>query len=375
VSARLIAAAIVLVVGLSGCGGSDGSEERAARFDPSCQLLCAVRGGRDGVQSGIVGIEGAQRYGAAERPWGLWDERGPDGIHVLGSADVDQVWISGPSVPGGNDLHRVDVMERNFEPPAAGGLALTGQLIYTRQRYTGRWADCCSSFQALGSPRRGPGNPIPVPIAREPRFFTSVSVAGVREQLHVCALSNGRIWHISRRNNPSVQADLSGFDDWGFWTDVESQAGGNRGPFVDVSCASVRNPTTGSDDLHVCALSRSTTGRLWHTIGTGPLTANGFSTWTPLVNVGQAAGLPWALHVDCAGNRGQLHLAVATGPGAAWAHDPQPERGMGCADRHSRRGGLPDFHWLLVRRDRLLQCVCPHRRPERLFAAQRRSDQ
>jgi hypothetical protein len=312
----LLVSFAVLLVGLAGCGpGPTSDSEQAARIDPTCHLLCTILGPADGSAGRTTAIEGAQRKGPAEGlSWGLWDNWGPDRIHVRGSRDVDQVWTSGLTVPGGDELHRVDVMQDPFQP-AGAGTARSGQLIYTRQRFTGKWAPCCGAFGVLGPPvKAGPGRPIPSASASDPTYFTGVSIAGVREELHVCALARsleaGDLWHIYRRNNRTAHAEAGGFDDWSNWTDIKRMTG-DTSPlrFRAVSCASVRNPTTGTDDLHVCAVG----GKLVHAIGSGDLSSSGFSKWTGFSDVGTAARIPaGAIDVDCAGNRGQLHMVVTT---------------------------------------------------------------
>jgi hypothetical protein len=80
-----------------------------------------------------------------------------------------------------------------------------------------------------------------------------------------------------------------------------------RGRFHQVGCAGVRNPATGIDDLHVCAVTDD--GHLWHAVATGTLSSTGFSTWTSLSDVEAILGDRGAFRdVDCAGNRGQFHL-------------------------------------------------------------------
>jgi hypothetical protein len=83
--------------------------------------------------------------------------------------------------------------------------------------------------------------------------FVDVSCADDRIGLHVCAITDdGRLWHSIRQGDP-----------WSQFADVESEAG-ERGRFVDVSCASQYNPNIPPEmqQLHVCAITDD--GRLWH---------------------------------------------------------------------------------------------------------------
>jgi hypothetical protein len=108
--------------------------------------------------------------------------------------------------------------------------------------------------------------------------FTQASLAIVNGELHICAVrASGELYHVSR----TVTALGATTTTYRTWLDVETVAG-EHGKFVHVSCAGVRNPSTGTDDLHLVA--RTEDRHTWYTVASGmPLTGTSGSppTWKP----------------------------------------------------------------------------------------------
>jgi hypothetical protein len=113
-------------------------------------------------------------------------------------------------------------------------------------------------------------------------------------RLHVCAItSDGRLWYASRRGDP-----------WTQFLDVETKSG-ERGRFVDVSCAAQ------GDSLHICAITDD--GRLWHSIRFG-------NPWTQFRDVETETGERGRfVNVACGTSRGnRLHVHAITDDGRLW---------------------------------------------------------
>jgi hypothetical protein len=254
-------------------------------------------------------MAGAKRFGPGETGhWFSWNNLGPREI-VVPSWDADQVWISGGAIEGGNELHRVDAIFQDVQPRIPGTTARAGDLVYSHERFTGEWL----AGGALGrpDPPTGPGPGVIIPAGRvfngpdNPSGFLLVSVASVRDELHVCAIGwNRRLYHVYRQKTDPFH------NNWSQWTDIEFRAG-ERGRFIEVGCAGVYNPATGMQDLHLCGVTGD--GHIWHAVGSGTLSNLGFSNWSPLADVGGVIGERGNFFdVDCAGNRGQLHLVALT---------------------------------------------------------------
>ena len=146
--------------------------------------------------------------------------------------------------------------------------------IYHTIRATGAW----TGFGNVEGPAGEIGSP------------AFVGAADVRGELHVLAVSNGRLYHAIRRTTGSCQ----------YWGDV-MYVTGEIGTVIDVAGAEVNN------ELHVLASTSS--GGLFHTIRR----ANG--AWTGWSNVEAATGdVGTTLELSAAGFGPELHvLAVASG--------------------------------------------------------------
>jgi len=146
--------------------------------------------------------------------------------------------------------------------------------------------------------------------------FVDVSCAasyGVSaNQLHVCAITDdGRLWHSIRRGDP-----------WSQFADVESKAG-ERGRFVDVSCA------TEFGNLHVCAITDD--GRFWHSIRRG-------NPWSQFLDVEEAAGERGRfVNADCAVMANKLHVCAITDNGRLWHSIRQGIRGVASVMSRGKR--------------------------------------
>ena len=177
-------------------------------------------------------------------------------------------------------------------------------LLYQRQLKDGSWTSPFNLTQGIGG-TSAPGTPYP---------FGRVSAAKVGSELHVCGATSevtpgryrpGVLIHGIR---PCDRETDPGYEDryWkGQWQDASSLAG-VPGHVVDVACAGVADPTTGREELHVCAITND--GRLWHTTRNSETTS-----WTQLVDAGLAAGSGGKFRkVDCAGLASQLHVVAVS---------------------------------------------------------------
>ena len=135
---------------------------------------------------------------------------------------------------------------------------------------------------------------------------TGVSCAGTGPDLHVCAVtSDGVIYHTIRRQN---------FWNWQNFINILPYAG-DRGPFADVACSSIRH------DLHVCAVDEE--GGLWHTIR-----FEHSGTWQEFRDIEQAAGERGQFaRVSCGADycEPDLHVCAVTSDGDLW-HTIRRER-------------------------------------------------
>jgi uncharacterized protein YigE (DUF2233 family) len=139
--------------------------------------------------------------------------------------------------------------------------------------------------------------------------FVDVSCASSFNRLHVCAITDdGRLWHSIREGDP-----------WSQFADVEVEAG-ERGRFVDVSCAFQYNPNIPPEmqQLHVCAITDD--GRLWHSIRQG-------DPWSQFADVeGEAGERGRFVKVSCFYEENsnippeaqRLHVCAITADGRLW---------------------------------------------------------
>ena len=155
------------------------------------------------------------------------------------------------------------------------------------------------------------GGPLGSDLGRSASFqrISSAVVSGV---LNACAVEDkGQI-----ERNRLVNSQ------WEGWTDVERATSGKTGiipdgqftdvgQFVDVGCASVFDPASGAEQLHVCGVTAD--GKLWQSRETSP------GMFAPFVDVQAGAGKVGDFtKVDCAGNKSQFHLVGITKDGRAW---------------------------------------------------------
>ena len=132
--------------------------------------------------------------------------------------------------------------------------------------------------------------------------FSRVSGASVAGKLHVCAVET--TGQIERTIFDPATNRFEG------WTDIELRVG-ETGRFIDVACASVFNPATNVEELHVCGVTDD--GRLWHSRELPFRTFSGFGDVEGVAGEGGEF-----TRVDCAGNASQLHLVGITTYGVAW---------------------------------------------------------
>jgi hypothetical protein len=134
--------------------------------------------------------------------------------------------------------------------------------------------------------------------------FHRVSGAVVEGKLHICATETQG--QVERNIFDPATGHFEG------WTDIEMHSGSEVGNFVDVACASVVNPATGLEELQVCGVTDD--GHLWHSVESPPRTFTHFAD----VEYANGRDVGTFKRVDCAGNKGQLHLVGVTTSGRAW---------------------------------------------------------
>jgi hypothetical protein len=306
--ARLASAlcALALLAGATSCGTQPATQ--SLKYNPCCALV--VGANPDGLlRTSRLFI--SQRRGApTDDQWGLL---GDTHIPPPATPGPDFVW------PLLGDVKEVAV------PTGGNGFQVHDLIVLA----DGTFADMIQNADGLWRPPdvfRGPaatvptgqsGGPLGADRGRVARF-KRVSGAVVEGKLHICATeTNGQV----ERNifDPAT-------DHFEGWTDIEMTSGKEAGDFTDVACASVVNPTTGLEELQVCGVTGD--GHLWHSLESPP------RTFSPFADVEYANGQDVGnfKRVDCAGNKGQLHLVgVATG-GRAWHTIRIPSRWSGFED-------------------------------------------
>jgi ribosomal protein S27E len=130
--------------------------------------------------------------------------------------------------------------------------------------------------------------------------FVDVSCADDRIGLHVCAITDdGRLWHSIRQGDP-----------WSQFADVESEAG-ERGRFVKVSCAYEYNTNVPPETLRLPVFAITADGRLWYASRQG-------DPWTRFLDVETKSGERGRfVDVSCADGSG-LHICAITDDGRLW---------------------------------------------------------
>lgn len=305
----------LLTAGCAGSGTSTGPTP--ASFSPACDVLCPdfrpfARGSTMGTTRAAVWEKGSPI--PVVRNTASWSNLASRTPTITSGRDVDQIWIRGADIPGYNEIYRVDVGERV-------GVNETAQLIFTRQTFSGTWTGQTRINAGIGLTER-------------------VSLASVNQELQVCTVAQGgRLWHNSRPTSPS------GLPEFRSWFDVEQgdnappppgpapplspptidkkvTGAGEIGALLDVACAGVVNPSTNTQELHICAVTDD--GRIWHAVASDFDSASRgiFTSWTTFGDVeSQIGDLGDLVRVDCAENGSQLHLvAVARRNGGytAW---------------------------------------------------------
>jgi hypothetical protein len=294
----LIASVLVLAM-LTSCGGGGSDQPPPAASRPCCSFLAAYYN---------FSPEVALREGDPQQ--NLWRSARnypkpggalPLGERVPNAYDIDQVTIS-PAVQDFGFPPEVHTVLARHQGTGPGTITL-GELMHFKQSYEGQWS---TSF-----PVREQGS---LRAAERPGFaFTRVSLSSVEGELRLCAVTNtGQLRHVFRRNGQFAgESSLWVANEF---SDVELFGGGERGNFVDVGCSGVFNPVLNKQELHVCGVTDD--GHLWHTTeisGTHP------PDFLPLQDVELASGQEVGefVKVDCAANKGQLHLVAVTKAGRA----------------------------------------------------------
>jgi hypothetical protein len=188
-----------------------------------------------------------------------------------------------------------------------GKIGRPGDIMINVQGATGFW----TPWVVANSIEDGTTYAVPLPRLSN---FTRVSLALVNGELHICAVrASGELLHVSR----TVTAPGATTTTYRTWLDVESVAG-ERGKFVNVACAGVRNPSTGTDDLHL--VGNTEDGHVWHAVASGPAmtgTSGSPSSWTTLNDLENALGteLAYSDITDAGATSGVLNLVSLTGVG------------------------------------------------------------
>ncbi|MGW5666758.1 hypothetical protein [Micromonospora sp. NPDC003776] len=162
--------------------------------------------------------------------------------------------------------------------------------------------------------------------------FERISTTMVDRRLHICGVAYGGAWGDGANNGDIVvnareeDPDLHYSATYQFlqaWHYVESVAG--HRDFVDVACATVFNPATATEDLHLFGVTRD--GHLLRTVHTGPITGpiSGSSKgkwrgWWEDMKVVWGGGLGKVVRVDATSryHRDQLAVVAVTDDGRAW---------------------------------------------------------
>jgi len=221
----------------------------------------------------------------------------------------DQVWNVGGPGPSDDEVYFAATEART-----AGRVGDFGDFLLSIQTARGTWApwytpnhvDAGTSYAThlMGG-------------------FQVVSLAVANGDLQICAVASDRsggrtinpLWQVSREKSEG----LGPHGTYRRWLRLKMVPGHGEG-FQDVSCAGVRNPQTGVDDLHVVAMTKD--GQLWHTIARGPLPTSRTgspATWTEWDNLGARLGIAsrietesWAYDIAASPTPGVLNL-VAVG--------------------------------------------------------------
>ena len=288
---RLLKAAVLLSLsaacnGSSSCNGTPPINPHLG-FNPCCALVAGEAGGPNDPRIII-----SQRRGPPnEDRWPLLGDHHlvtvtPGAAPWKAMRDIKEVTL--PVANGGYQVH-VLVLEFDgifsdmVQNPDASWSGVTKLLGYQRLVPTGQT-----------------GGPLGTDVGRT-GVFRRISGASVAGKLHICAIeAQGQV--VRNIFDPTG-------NQFGGWTDIELTTGSENGRFIDVACAAVER--NGSEELHVCAVTDN--GALWHSMESSG------GTFSPFGDVeGQAGDVGLFTRVDCAGNRGQLHMVGLTTDGRAW---------------------------------------------------------
>jgi hypothetical protein len=213
--------------------------------------------------------------------------------------------IDVPLVNGAHEVHILAVIFSSMDVVHFGWDL--GEIV---QDNMGNWGTGFAPLNAL-VPAGLSGGPLGSDLGRT-ASFRRISAAVVGGVLNACAVEDKGQIELNRRVNGA----------WRGWTDAERAMSGKTGiipdgqfndvgKFVDVGCASVLNPATGMEEMHICGVTDD--GKLWHAIETAPFVFTSFAdVQNAISQVGQF------IRVDCAGNGSQLQLVGVTKDGRAW---------------------------------------------------------
>lgn len=291
---------------LVGCKSTEDNSSLPAAC-PATQPRCRILAVRAKTAGGDKSLWNTERV--APIPQGNWSAMTtvspsilPSGFWVL--SDLDEVTIPQGSAYGCEEAHLVlAVNARSI------GTSFPDELLYKRQRANGTW----NAFTTLSAGLGGTFSP------GRPFRFSRVSATKVDVDLHVCAVTSaptgvslppGKVFHAFRRHSSSADAAGDELGQWTGWSDVGALTGTDPGKIVDVACAGAVNPTTRSEELHLCVVTSD--GRLLHSI------RNAAAAWAPFGDAGQNAGHTGSfVRVACASHGGQLHVVAVTSAGRA----------------------------------------------------------
>jgi hypothetical protein len=286
-----------MVTGATSCDGNEPATE-SLKSDPCCALLAAAN--PDGLLRDPRLLISQRRDAPTDDRWELL---GDTHIPQVTPGTPEWVWpylldVKEVALPTGGNGYQVHDLITDV---VLGRGATLNDMI---QGTNGLWGPV-RTFVGTSAvvPSGQPGGPLGTDLGRA-GHFTRVSGAAVGNQLHVCAVeAHGQV----ERNIYDPASDR--FEGW---TDIEMKSQSEVGQFVDVACAAVVNPATGLEELHVCGVTDD--GRLWHSV------ESPFRTFSPFQDVELANGqeVGQFKRVDCAGNKGQLHLVGVTTNGRAW---------------------------------------------------------
>ena len=214
--------------------------------------------------------------------------------------DIDEVAAFDPRLPGGWAMRMVLTSYPNFGATTGtfAPAVTPGTVVDFTQDGTGQWSPRGNAFPSAG------------------KRFIQTSVTAVGNRTFACATTDdNEIWlsewdAMSGASGARREMRLAAFQS------------GAKGSVRDVACATVGEPSYDdahpTQTLHVCAVTGD--GHAWH-LASAPLTRNGGEEpgFGAIEDIADGAGTAsvggnpskWAM-IDCAGNRGLLHVVVAS---------------------------------------------------------------